>query len=457
MIEPGDLPLEKERNMKKFFVCCFLLLVLISFAGCSKDEITKLEDRIAELEQKLEVLKIENSMLKSEKNAIQSELDELKTEYDKLKEELNLISFKVSVYDIDGESLGEETFKVSNDANFFDTMKTEFDVDYSVSDYGVYLNSINGSIVDSNYYLAIYENGAMASTGVDGLVIDDNDEFEFKVECWNTIESGYGVLDQYDVLVDKIIYSYAKNYMPEILTAINDFNGSGYWDILYVNMMMNNGYDANLFNNSYFSEELKNSLNVDLSTLSGASFGKYYYTAKVLGNDLTSFKEVYQNALNNDLGAYSEWVSPLMTTPAKSLDITSSTLESHLSADYKADLTWGPDGRSYQVCNLALFNKCDEAMLEDLIGTIEFGNAASNSLMLMAFASLGLNPRDSKYEVNQKDILENLIDVYYDENLGLVKYAVSDTGVNFSTSQIYAGLMAYKASRDLYKAVNIFE
>ena len=88
---------------------------------------------------------------------------------------------------------------------------------------------------------------------------------------------------------------------------------------------------------------------------------------------------------------------------------------------------------------------------------IEFGNAASNSLMLMAFASLGLNPRDSKYEVNQKDILENLIDVYYDENLGLVKFAVSDTGINFSTNQLYAGLMAYKASRDLNKAVNIFE
>jgi len=447
--------------MKKLFVCCFLLLVLISFAGCSKDEITKLENKIGELEEKLEVLETENSTLKSEKDAIQSELDKLKEDYEKLKEELGLISFTVSVYDIDGENLGEEIFKVSSEANFFDTVKTEFDIDYTESDYGPYLNSINGSIVDSNYYIAIYENGAMASTGIDGLVIDNNDEFEFKVECWNTIESGYGVLDIYDVLVDKIIYSYAKNYMPEILGKINDYNGSGYWDILYLDMMASNGYDTNIFNNSYFSEELKNSLNIDVNTLTGASLGKYYYTARLLGNDLTSFKEAYQNYLNTDLGAYSEWTSPLTTSPTKSLNITSANLDAHLSADYKADLTWGPDGRSYQICNLSLFGKCDETMLADLVGTVDFGNGASNALMLMAFASLGLNPRDSKYEATvgnvQKDILESLIDIYYDEELGLVKYAVNDTDVNFSTNQIYAGLMAYKVSRDLNKAVNIFE
>ena len=51
---------------------------------------------------------------------------------------------------------------------------------------------------------------------------------------------------------------------------------------------------------------------------------------------------------------------------------------------------------------------------------------------------------------------EVLCDTYYDAELNLVKYAVSDTGVNFSTNQIYASLMAYKACRDLGTAVNIF-
>ena len=253
--------------MKKLFVCCFLLLVLISFAGCSKDEISKLEDKIATLEEKLSALESENSSLKADKDALNAELEILKGDYEKLKEELGLMSFSVTVYDIDGENLGEENFKVNKEANFFETMKTKFDVTYTNDTYGVFISSINGSIVDNNYYMAIYENGEMAATGVDGLVIDNNDKFEFKVECWNTIESGYGSFDSYDVLVDKIVYSYAKNYMPEILASVKDFNGSSHWDMLYLNMMIKNGYDNKIFNNSYLSDELKNSLNVNPAVL----------------------------------------------------------------------------------------------------------------------------------------------------------------------------------------------
>lgn len=447
--------------MKKLFVCCFLLLVLISFAGCSKDEITKLEDKIATLEEKLSALESENSSLKADKDALTAELETLKGDYEKLKEELGLMSFSVTVYDIDGENLGEENFKVNKEANFFETMKTKFDVTYTNDTYGVFISSINGSIVDNNYYMAIYENGEMAATGVDGLVIDNNDKFEFKVECWNTIESGYGTFDLYDVLVDKIVYSYAKNYMPEILASVKDFNGSSHWDMLYLNMMIKNGYDNKIFNNSYLSDELKNSLNVNLNDLNGVSLGKYYYTARLFDIDLTAFKEVYQNVINNDLGAYNEWSTPFITSPAKSLNITSSKLDEVLSTDYLAGLEWGPDGRSYQICNLALFDKASEEMLSDLTETVEFGNGTSSALVLSAFASLGLNPRDSKYEAQvngeSKDILENLIDTYYDEELGLVKYATTDEGTNFSTNQIYAGIMAYKVARDLNKAVNILE
>ena len=117
--------------MKKLFVCCFLLLVLISFAGCSKDEISKLEDKIATLEEKLSALESENSSLKAEKDALNAELETLKDDYEKLKEELGLMSFSVTVYDIDGENLGEENFKVNKEANFFETMKTKFDVTYT--------------------------------------------------------------------------------------------------------------------------------------------------------------------------------------------------------------------------------------------------------------------------------------------------------------------------------------
>lgn len=443
--------------MKKLFVFCFLLLVFISFAGCSKDEITILENKIAELEEKLELLETENSTLKAEKESVQNELDSLKTDYESLKAELNLISYDVIIYDIDGEVLGNEKIKSKKEDKLFDQMKIKFDIDYDDGEWGVYLNSINGSICDNNYYIAIYENGTLASTGIEGLILDNNDLFEFKVECWNTIESGYGVLDSYDVLVDKIIYSYAKNYMPEILNNINSYDSSNHWDYLYLNTMIKNGYDSSIFNASYFNESIKESLNIDVNSLSGANFGKYYYLARLLDKDLSEFKTAYQTYINNDLGSYSEWVAPFSTSLAKSLDITSENLEALLNTDYKAGLEWGVDGRCYQICNLALFGKCDKTVLEEFAGKVDFDNGTSNALVLIVYAALGENIRDPKYEIDGKDVIENLIDNYYDEELGLVKVYPTDTGLNFSTNQLYAGLMAYKVSRDFNKVVNILE
>ena len=63
---------------------------------------------------------------------------------------------------------------------------------------------------DEKLAVAIYENGIAASSGVESLVVYEKDVFEFKVECWNTLDSGYGLFDKYDILVDKAIYHYAK-------------------------------------------------------------------------------------------------------------------------------------------------------------------------------------------------------------------------------------------------------
>ena len=119
-------------------------------------------------------------------------------------------TYKIVITDIDGENLGSKDIELTENRSVFDDLVANFDVNYTTSEYGPYLSSINNSVIDVNYYLAIYENNQAASTGVDGLVADENDVFEFKVECWNTLSSGYGTLDDYDLLVDKAIYGYMK-------------------------------------------------------------------------------------------------------------------------------------------------------------------------------------------------------------------------------------------------------
>ena len=53
-------------------------------------------------------------------------------------------------------------------------------------------------------------------------------------------------------------------------------------------------------------------------------------------------------------------------------------------------------------------------------------------------------------------LIEKILESY-DTQLGLIKYTESDTGINYSTNQIYSSLIAYKYQRDTNKAVNILK
>ena len=150
-------------------------------------------------------------------------------------------TYQIKVVDLDGEELGSATININEQSSVFNDLINNFAVDYTVSDYGPYISSINGSIVDVNYFLAIYENGVSAATGVDGLVADENDVFEFKVECWNTISSGYGTMDEYDMLVDKVIYGYMKTLD---LSSSTTFADGSFWDLMTINLGKSNYYEA---------------------------------------------------------------------------------------------------------------------------------------------------------------------------------------------------------------------
>ncbi len=141
--------------------------------------------------------------------------------------------YEIKVTDIDGMLLDSKEIILDAQSSVFEDLCNNFDVNYTMDTYGPYISSINNSIVDSNYYLAIYENGVAASTGVDGLVADSGDVFEFKVECWNTISSGYGAFDEYDLLVDKVIYGYMKTLD---LSKSTSFKDGSYWDLMTIKL-----------------------------------------------------------------------------------------------------------------------------------------------------------------------------------------------------------------------------
>ena len=363
-------------------------------------------------------------------------------------------TYQIKVVDLDGEELGSATININKQSSVFNDLINNFAVDYTVSDYGPYISSINGSIVDVNYFLAIYENGVSAATGVDGLVADENDVFEFKVECWNTISSGYGTMDEYDMLVDKVIYGYMKTLD---LSSSTTFADGSFWDLMTINLGKSNYYDANLFNYDSISDAVKEELETyDISTLDGANLYKYYLYSRALDKDLSALKSHASSYVETLSDEYNDYVSPFIVAASYGLNVESEKINTLVNAPISTNFAWGPDVPVWQYTTSSLFNQnIDNATLNTCVETLDYGNSCSNALVLQAFAAANENIRDSKYEVEGKDLIEVLFDNYYNESNNTLDYTkgVANT---YSTNQVIVSLMAYKVNRDAKKAVNIY-
>ena len=270
-------------------------------------------------------------------------------------------------------------------------------------------------------------------------------------------------LDEKDILVNEAIDEYVTNYLIEDIKddTLEEINGewsnfTNYWSYLVVSELKDNGYSIDIKdNNKAIYNYIKD---YDLDTLSGVDFGKYYYYAKAFDINLDSYKVKYKTFLET-LGMeyydYGEYTIPFEIAPAKALEIENNNIHKITNSTYKPSTDYGYDGYNWFYTSNVLFTtKVDNDYLEK-ISKEKYDNPTSIALSIASFAASNVNVREEKYKTNNKDLVELLLESY-DSNLKLIKYDSKDTGINYSTNQIYAGLIAYKYQRDNNKAVNIF-
>ena len=371
-------------------------------------------------------------------------------------QELNLT---INVYDFDGKVLGHKELKAGENDTVLSLLNDNFTVVSYDSQYGTSLVSINGSFAaDYSWSLMIYENNQMAATGVDGLVIDEGDVFDFKVECWNTVESGWGTLDQVDVNVEKAVFKYLRDELPEVVQSVEAWNGSTYWEMLTVIMLENAGLPIDV----EVSNALKTSLNVaidETSITSAADWGKYYSHAKVAGIDMTAFETQYKKYLAgtfsetesknlpSEYPLYGEYSMPFALIPATEYGKDASGKIDHLLEAAMPGTEWGFDGYNWVYVQNCAFGVINESQLS-AIAANQADNGVSQALNLLSFAAAGVNPRAKendakKYAVNGLDPVEYLMSNFYDAELNIVKWSSADTDYVASSNQIYASLIAY--------------
>lgn len=395
------------KNIKKFLIITFMLLVSLMFAGCSNE---------------------------NDKN-----------------------TFTINVYDIDSTLLGSKEIELTDGLTAFNALKANFNVKYSESDYGPYLQSINGSIQDPNYYLAIYENGQMASTGIDGLVLDNSDVFDFKVTCWQ-------MFDETDLLVDQVIYLFFKNSLDELLKN----NQVDYNLIAAIKKMSDNYYDESIFNlnfeNSYYLDEAKKDYTNETSigTLFKASvYSKSYNQANdtiknALNNinDLSTVASLYtigfyliactNIGLDNEI--YKQAKNELINIINSSEANDSLTMLLTIYANYNGNLE---NDETLKSCLQKYQNLFKADGIEDSWSGV---NAGSTAQMILALTANNINPRT----YNQYDLIKILLG--YELQNGTFKWQkdANEADLAFTTPQAISALLMYKLYRDTNKPAQLF-
>lgn len=436
----------------------------------------KLSDEKTEALALVEQLEQDKKTISEELGAKESAYDNLQDNYDNLEEkektlwdDVKTILASNNAYGVKvTDPLGNSIVKVYDSTSNIDEMlKNNFDAVVKVDSYGLNLKSLY-NFTDPNWYVAIYENGVYSQVGFGDLVVNIGDLFEFKYECWNTVESGFGTLDEYDVLVDKALYNYYVSELPNKLTTVDTFTGSTYWDSLALYKLKNaqlygaNAYSYETTVNNPFSYEFLTTLNgVNQSELTGNDLFKYYYSDRLIANDrnYADLKANYQSYLDTltSYTAWGEYSNPFHTGVAKTLGLNLNNAIMHTS--YRADTTYGPEGLAWELTGLACHNPISDADLSGL--TIEAldnqyigSKDVALSTYMLAYAASNRNFRNLK-DSNGVDAIKYLFDNFYD--LTTMKFDTEKLSNDVSSNQIYAGLVAYKLQRDSKYAQNLFE
>ena len=372
-------------------------------------------------------------------------------------------TFTIKVIDLDGEVLVNDEVAVDKYDNLYELIKNDYEADASMSEYGAWINSIKGSVVDANWSMMLYVNGASSWDSADKVAPKKDDVVEFRNECWAAVDYGYGAsMDEVDVLLDQIVYHYLKNEMKATVEGIKDYTGSTYWEMLMIDLVKRSLMDSKVVDYK-LTEELKAALNaVNVNELEGANIGKYYSHAKVAGLVSDDFEAAYTTVLAG-LTEWSDYVTPFVVFPAASLDLGDSVPEALKTSAINGDTTWGPTGNLWKALAQSLFSDRSEAFnlteyLKAYEGTYDWASNVDNATALMVASAFGVDARETKvnYEDKEYDYVSYILARYYDSELGLVKVYETDTEANFSTNQIYAALLSYKALRYTNARANIF-
>lgn len=171
--------------MKKLFSMVTVILFVMGLTACTTD----LENELADLEQELASLQQQKDTLDGQVDELTEQNLELNDLWEQAEFERMDVQISITTIDLDGN---ETTKQVGFTDDFVPSLSGVitllFDAEIMDSEYGSYLVTLNDMAVPYGSYVSISENGEPSMVGLDGLVINDDDQFTFEVTWWDTTQ-----------------------------------------------------------------------------------------------------------------------------------------------------------------------------------------------------------------------------------------------------------------------------
>jgi len=373
---------------------------------------------------------------------------------DEIIDSVEMNSFVFELYDLEGNQLLSKNinFPINQSFSLINLINDEVEIDYEVFPFGTFIHGIGSFYpkeynVSYNYFYGLYVNDVSTTTGLDQVTVTDGMKITFKE---------ISLLDETDLLVDQLINLFIKNHLSNY---INDSEVQ-YYVMLALRQLEIKGYQVpeisslfqsspillrnsinNAFKTSITERALGLSLNATYNYLKDQTPTNSYEALSLLQGLIIS------NASISEVNTVAEYVmdnDPMfMDSDYAAMAITALSIINVPSLSYIVDV----DKVSAYILEKLEYIK--ENLSENGVESWGNANSATTATVLIALASLGLDPRSEEFTTDGKDLVEAILEYEID---GVYKYLLSDTEANFafSTPQVFAALVIYKIYRNDY-------
>lgn len=349
-------------------------------------------------------------------------------------------------------------YEESYEGSFKDLLILSFELDYSDSDFGTLLNSIEGLNPKNGAYVSISKNEVMSDVGIDLIEFVDGDSFGFEVIWWDTLQQDV------DDLIQAFLANHAGDYVNStsieynVLLALNLLEKTSE----YASNSEIGSYVGGLTHTTvadYFKAIMMNSvagvsnetlLNELNSIVATGPYGQTAYGLLALNSNITSI--IFSDFVVDSL-------SDLSTTTPFDLGLDAGGISLVALSEYEAaaDLinvysTWISTS---QLTTGGVSTRDTVWGDTTYLGT---ENTSSMSQVILGLIANGIDPTGDDFTKEGNNIISRILE--FSTDTGSFDYIMGDDSTEdlfFSTPQAFLALVTYQIYANSNVAVNPYD